>query len=306
MADFKNFFLQTNSDISYILIAGGTPVYYTNECKKNGVFFTGYFATTPAFKIQGIAKKKMGDTTAAQLGIVQDCKNGGKFDKPNDAYGLFKNAIDSYKTNRLFFVNSCNFGHHYSALFSRWAFDTHGDNGRAKVIINIDQHCDCNNGKPVDNGSWGNYLTGFDWSKGAWRAFVAVGTYNSNLKNICIKPKDSDDAVCSELTDESGIIENIKKHKEHFDGCDLYITLDRDVYTYTKTHFPAGKHSTSKVNGFLEDTLKELGEYHLVGADITGLSPAMGGRGAAPTKKDWEQELTDIATWSQKFTGMKV
>ncbi|MHC4527310.1 MAG: hypothetical protein ACYS29_05460, partial [Planctomycetota bacterium] len=142
---FENFFLHTNFNMTCPDLIHGWQVFdgnmpedfkppvsfYQETLRKQGFVCTEYLTTLPLSTVALCAK--YGEHRSLPLfrslanlikkerkrfigGLMGDCSNGGEFDNFNEAYKWFSFAMDGYKDRRLFFVNSCNFAHHFSAL----------------------------------------------------------------------------------------------------------------------------------------------------------------------------------------------
>lgn len=293
MATYEHVFVLTNSDVVYPgdPLGGGSnrsaPVaYYRNQLKKQGFGFTKYLTSLdPAF-IQPRAGS--GEQSCVAMfggvggenvdgGLMCDCKVGGKFKDFSKAYKKFCIKMKPLRDKRIFFVNTCNYAHHYSALFSRWSIEHHGTAGNPALILNIDQHCDCSGMKSVTNSTWGNWLFNFHPNRySPYSAYLAMGTQDWDVKkswilvagNSVTKGSINDDAIKVKLA------QAVNENK--LTTCDVFISIDRDVFDYAYTSFGKGNKTKKYVRqSIIEPVLEALPGYNIVGCDITGL-PAKG------------------------------
>jgi hypothetical protein len=66
--------------------------------------------------------------------------------------------------------------------------------------------------------------------------------------------------------------------------CDVYITIDNDVFTTEITHYKAGVLKGKAVWGLLAKALKTMKTLNVVGGDVTGLPKQGGGARASIAK----------------------
>ena len=310
MPAFTNILVQTNSDM-VMLQDWDYLSHYVTKCREKGVSFAKCFST---MKMELIISQRTGLQNKtrlflSELGMVQNCKEamrgGNKFADFNASYKAFKEKIGGYSNKPLFFVNSCNFAHHYSALFARWSFESCGDKSKAKAVINIDQHCDFDNGSHVTNSSWGN-LFKFG-PKNVHRVYIALGVTHARMTFGLFPPESQQnhnpDTVTGGLT-KGKIILALNEYAEHLKGCDLYISVDRDVLNYSKTHFRAGDKTYDNAINLLKDVLmaEAFQGAKLRGADVTGLTQASKYNNVLASL---DPEINDIASFHRYFTNLK-
>jgi hypothetical protein len=188
------------------------------------------------------------------------------------------------------YVVSTNKSHHLSWALSKQAFQKHHKKGNPKVVINMDQHTDCGSStgalgadNEIQCGNWGQYhLKYHDDSTGQDdRYYVVLGCEGQNASGIfwdktkgAGNEKGSDDTV-------------LKKMGEELKGknCDVYITIDNDVFSTQITHYKAGVLRGKVVWGLLDKALKTMRTLNVVGGDVTGLPKKGGGSQAEMAKK---------------------
>lgn len=313
MPSLTNILVQTNSDM--VVVDSKEPwdylSHYVTKCREKGVSFAKCFSTMKSEWVgpQSDVLQKKTRLFLNGLGIVQNCmdamKGGNKFDDFDSSYDTFKGKIGGYRNKPLFFVNSCNFAHHYSALFARWAFDSCGDRSKAKVVINIDQHCDFDNGSAITNSSWGNFLK--LGQKNVYRVYIALGVARVHMTFGLFPPETNLDPHPVPVTGDytkGKIILALNEYAEHLKGCDLFISVDRDVFNYSKTHFRAGDRTYNDAMNLLKDLLmaEALQGAKLRGGDVTGLTQRSKYNDVLASL---DPEINDIANIHKYVSDMK-
>ena len=325
---FEKVFAITNRDVVYPGDPEGNrgwnsaPVaYYRDRLRKKGMKFSMYLSSlNPSDINRRVARGEQkcvamcytsGHSKVNNIkiktdgGLMHDCCDGGDFVDFSKAYKNFSVKMKPFRNKRVFFVNSCNYAHHYSALFSRWAFENHGKAGNPSVILNIDQHCDCSGGKSVNNSSWGNWLFHYHPQRySPYGAFLALGTEDyDRKKSWAIR---SGAKVTTRGLNDGQVKAQLQQavQNKKITECDLYISLDRDVFTHAITSFKPGKKTWKYVReSIVEPVLGALPGYRIVGSDITGLPSGRrmeADRKRRTTNKIMDETIEDIV----RFHGL--
>ncbi len=195
---------------------------------------------------------------------------------------------------KLFAIISTNYAHHYSWGLSRVAFRRHGTPGRAKVLLNFDNHRDtatesgtvlkdiCN--AKADNGAWGHLHTHYYWPiphpQSACYASIGCKRHVPVFLHAEYSPFgliESVDALGGPFNgggQDSDVLEALGQ-KVGGQDWDLYITVDRDVFKAAVTHFNQnGNAAQGDVIHWLGAIAQKSRSINLVGFDIAGLPPS--------------------------------
>lgn len=283
MSPFANFFLQANADITHPL--DKEPLIgYKDMLDYMGAHFE-FFSTLTANECN--AYRQTLTVTALAYQYNHNWNATAKWASPDTYFSYFNDMFSAYKGYKLFFVNSSNFGHLISAALSRIAFSAHGRPNVPKVLINVDQHTDFGyaGGAMVHNGGWGKDHLRCAWRYACHCAYISLLATQHNGPGVAIAASDKDEGKLSHKKFSLGMsadaviqeIERARTDKQvDIRNCDVYITVDRDVMSDAKTHFhdPETTDTMVEVEMELQTVLNYLGNYRVVGADVTGLCPS--------------------------------
>jgi hypothetical protein len=196
------------------------------------------------------------------------------------------------------YVVSTNKSHNLSWVLSKQAFQKFPTSGRTKVVINMDQHTDCGTStdpleadSTIQCSNWGQYHLKYEGCGDDERYYVVLGCSNKYLNKSGIfwnKPK-SKSPSGYEQGGDTAVLDKMKKEMEILDekgkvvgkkDCDVYITIDNDVFNTPMTHYEAGVLEEETVWELLDNALGTMNKLNVVGGDVTGL-PSQGGKSQA-------------------------
>jgi hypothetical protein len=200
------------------------------------------------------------------------------------------------------YVVSTNKSHHLSWALSKQAFEQHQVDGHPKVVINIDQHTDCGGATvgtlgadtTIECGAWGQYHLKYEGGGNDDRYYVVLGCKGQKKSGIFWNKPNSNPSSGEELSDDTAVLKKMEEELQDKD-CDVYITIDNDVFNTQITHFPANEEKD--VWGLLDKALATMNTKNVVGGDVTGL-PSQGGKSqaaiATSKTKAGMKKITDL------------
>lgn len=312
----KNIFILANTDVQFADVEDPL-VYYNKELKTLALEFWSTVKEEWWNRCRDYifgSPDNAATKTRVQfkwLGVNDEKYQSGGLSSDWAYYTQFKKWTD-----KCCCVVSSNYAHCLSAMLCRAAFDNHGMYG-IKTVLNIDFHEDYGSLKSpilkadgkVGNGSWGQEHVCRPWPAIENREIVviyAVFGVEKNQGSIfwrVSKSKHLDKDLPQKRTGAEGdIFERLKKIL--YAPTDLYITVDRDVLGYGRTHFNesprvAGAYNREKVSSRIKDIL-DARTVNLVGFDITGLPMYRYKTGNPNTEKDataCSNAVEDIKKW---------
>lgn len=213
------------------------------------------------------------------------------------------------------YVVSTNKSHHLSWALSKQAFEQHQVDGHPKVVINIDQHTDCGGSTgtlgadtTIECGAWGQYHLEYEGGGQDDRYYVVLGCANKyyNKSGIFWNKPNSNPSSGEKQGGDTVVLDKMEKEMEILDDdgkvvgkkdCDVYITIDNDVFNTQITHFEAGALEETAVWDLLKKALGKMNTKNVVGGDVTGL-PSQGGKSqavvATSKTKAGMKKITDL------------
>ncbi|MFH2003065.1 MAG: hypothetical protein ABIK28_25585 [Planctomycetota bacterium] len=317
-----NCFLQVNEDIGSFL-ENTEPMaalaWYRENLKSMQLEFYSTCPTSPRTVVKPLPAKTKSQQQAAPLikylpGLTLDAAKAPCMAQVNTR-SLISALARIRSDQRSFFIVSTNYAHHFSWALSRIAFNRFGRVGHPKVVINIDKHTDFGGVRAtykqdrIACGNWGQHHLRYPWygksSTSPMSAFyIALGCTGDPsaiqyVEDVNQKPLPE---VKGCKGKDSEVLKRMDAEQALWNDPDLYLTVDRDVYTNGATHYRPGDRTPGSVDELWDSVMMHIGRFNLVGFDITGLPkysgmPSDGGTIAVRQILEWQRYVTGYFLW---------